>query len=84
MMLFCALAFDVFLAYAGHDSGWFKLLIIFISVIMAAEIAFIAYMRLYKKPLVKFTDEECQQFKNFTVVCIAITLALGVIVIAFV
>lgn len=83
MMLFCALAFDVFLAYAGHDFGWFKPLIIFISVIMAAEIAFIAYMRLYKKPLVKFTDEECQQLKNFTVVCIAITLALGFVVIAF-
>ena len=90
MMLFCALAVDVFLAYMGYDNYWGELmegikpLIIFVSVMMAAFIAFISYIGLYKKPPVKFTDEECQQLKNFTVVCIAITLALGFIVIAFV
>lgn len=85
IMFFCALVLDVLLAYMGHDSGQrIKPLVIFTSVFMAAGMAFIAYMSLYKKPLVKYTDEECQQLKNFTIICIAITLLLGFVAIAFV
>lgn len=88
MMLFCALAVDVFLAYMGYDNYWGELmegikpLIIFVSVMTAAFIAFIAYIGLYKKPPVKFTDEECQQLKSFTVICLVITLAFGFAIIA--
>lgn len=81
MIFFCTLAADVLL----HGSGQrVKPWIILMSAFAAAGIAFIAYMVLYKKPPVKYTDEECQQLKNFAVICIAITLLLGFVVIAFV
>lgn len=83
-----ALVCDIFLAYMGYDDYWGELmegikpLIIFSSVLAAAGIAFIAYIHLYKKPPVKFKDEELQQLKIFTVICLVITLAFGFAIIA--
>lgn len=88
LLVVYALVCDIFLAYTGYDNYWGELmkgikpLIFFVSVLVAAGIALIAYIRLYKKPPVKFKDEELQQLKIFTVICFVITLAFGFAIIA--